>query len=120
MKEKNNAPKEAKKRNIRDINYCAKVAFTALVIIGMVVLLTNFLEAKFQKNIKESSQYIMDEYYKCEFSYKDLSYKGVCNEGVVYDFKLFTEADMQLKLLDICTSSPYAYRYSVCKDLGTK
>jgi hypothetical protein len=100
--------------------YYIKVAFTALVIIGMIVLLTNFLEAKFQKNIKESSQYIMDEYYRCEFSYKDLSYKGICNDGLLDRATSMVEFDMQLKLLELCMSSPYTYRYDVCKDLETK
>lgn len=98
-------------------NYYLKVLFMALVVVIVVALLVNLLESKFQKNIKESSQYIMNEYAKCEIYYKELDYKGVCDGELMERVTSMVEFDMQLKLLGLCTDSPYAYRYAVCDEL---
>lgn len=118
MKEKNKEHMfdgETRTKNKR--SYYLKVLFMAITIVVVVVVLVSFLESKYQKNIKETIQYVMGDYYKCEIHYNELDYKGVCNDELLDDMKSMIEFDMQLKLLELCTNSPYAYRYDVCDEL---
>lgn len=98
-------------------NYYVKAIYIVLLVIATTMIIIQLVENKvdyYIENIKAD----VDEFYKCEFHYKDLDYKGICNDDLLSRATEMIEFDLQLKILEQCMVSPYAYRYLICEDMG--
>ena len=99
-------------------NYYLKVLFTALIVILVITVIISVIEVEFDKKYEQIKKDVLNEYYRCEFSYKELSYKGICSEDILERAEAFIEFDMKFKIFEKCINLPYAYRNDACKDAG--
>lgn len=98
-------------------NYYAKAVFTIVLIVIATAIIINMVQSRIDYNVETIKKDLIDEYYKCEFHYKELDYKGVCDDGMLDRVTAMIEFDLQLNLLEKCMGSPYAYRYLICEDM---
>lgn len=103
-----------KKNNIRGYIFIILVLF----FVGMIALIglaAEMIDVKIEK-IKSEAQEVI-EGIQCEFTYKDLHYKGICTEELIENTAQMIGFDKEMELLQLCMQNPYAYRYELCEDM---
>lgn len=105
-------------------DYYLKVLFTALIVVLLMSLTVTVGYIGFQyvisKTRTEVNNYVNNPPFSCEFNYKGLNYKGVCSDNMLDKAQEFIEFDMRLQAFQLCISSPYSYRYSLCKEMEAR
>ena len=90
-----------------------------IIILATINAVSREVDRKIEKIKLEAIDVI--EGIKCEFTYRDLHYNGICTEELLDSMQELVgydrEYNTRMELLKICTSQPYAYRYELCEDL---
>lgn len=117
MKKENNSIK-------KEGNYYAKVLFTALVIILLLCVIISIGYIGFQYVISETrtevNNYVNNPPFTCEIRFKDMYFKGPCTDDIIEGMEGMANAYVKLEILPLCMSSPYSYRYSLCKEMEAR
>lgn len=102
-------------------NYYLKVTFTAILIIILFAVIINVVVWGWKWFKSDANYWMNNPPFTCEIKYKDIYYKGFCDDETKNSFKEIIGYDIEttknVEILNICLSNPYAYRYEACDNL---